>query len=492
MIPLALILLLLVALVTLELAATHSWLPKELARKLLHIVAGTAAACAVPLVDNSLILVSIGAAFTLLLYVAVKKSLIPSIDEHHRKSWGIVWFPAVYAMLLLLVPEQQKWIVSFAFLIMAWGDGLAAITGTYWAHSYYNITDDKKSILGSVVFFIITFSILLLLWLPFVQQFFRIDTVGFPPTVANLMYLLVVSGILSLIEASAAKGSDNLFVPLAAGLFLLFITDTSYNDLRLNMQIALLLSLAAGIASYYIRFLTMDGAAYTVLLAFFVFGLGGWGWTLPILVFFIPSSILSKVRRKRNALIEERFDKTGVRDRGQVFANGYAAIPLVIAFSLTGNQLFFLLFVSYIAAACADTWATETGTMRKGRTLHILTWKPVEQGVSGGVSLFGTLGSLAGATLVTLAAYPWLDSVGYGLMVIAAGFSGAIADSILGATVQAQFRCKVCGLPTERLYHCSENTRQVSGFHYINNDVVNFLAGCVACLITLLIMMILS
>ena len=50
-------------------------------------------------------------------------------------------------------------------------------------------------------------------------------------------------------------------------------------------------------------------------------------------------------------------------------------------------------------------------------------------------------------------------------------------DSFLGATVQAQFKCSVCGKVTERIIHCNNNTKHTKGINWLNNDLVNLLAG---------------
>jgi uncharacterized membrane protein len=62
--------------------------------------------------------------------------------------------------------------------------------------------------------------------------------------------------------------------------------------------------------------------------------------------------------------------------------------------------------------------------------------------------------------------------------VTAAGFLAALADSVLGATLQAQYRCPVCGKNTERKNHCrGAAADRISGLRWISNDVVNLLCS---------------
>jgi uncharacterized membrane protein len=51
-----------------------------------------------------------------------------------------------------------------------------------------------------------------------------------------------------------------------------------------------------------------------------------------------------------------------------------------------------------------------------------------------------------------------------------------LVDSILGATVQAAYRCAVCDAAVEGARHCGVAARRLSGRPWITNDLVNALA----------------
>jgi uncharacterized protein (TIGR00297 family) len=244
----------------------------------------------------------------------------------------------------------------------------------------------------------------------------------------------------------------------------------------LQLLLAIAFGLIVALASYSLKFLTTSGALATFLLAVVVFGVGGWQWTVPILAFFVSSSLWSKIGRSRKIEFELLFDKSSRRDWGQVLANGGLAGILVILSSLYPLYDLYPLYLGAIAAVTADTWGTEIGLLSKGATVSVLTFKPVDRGTNGGVSENGFFGGAAGAILIALSGYYWYADDRTAIVVMIAGVFGSLADSVLGATLQGLYRCTVCGKLTERKFHCGERTLRERGFALVTNDAVN--AAC--------------
>lgn len=249
----------------------------------------------------------------------------------------------------------------------------------------------------------------------------------------------------------------------------------------LNFLAAFILASIIAILSFNLKFLTREGSLAQFILAILIFGFGGLKWALPIVAFFFLSSILTIVRTKKNKSVETYFEKPGQRDQYQVLANGGIGGLLVLLSQFIKPELLYYIYVSSLASVCADTWATEIGTMWKAKTVSILSFNEEEQGTSGGISLNGMLGSLLGAVIISLSSLYWigLDKLNYLFIIASAGFLGSIADSILGASVQAQFNCSVCGKITEKKIHCLKNASKIKGFYWINNDVVNFVTSLI-------------
>jgi len=236
-------------------------------------------------------------------------------------------------------------------------------------------------------------------------------------------------------------------------------------------------------ASYAARFLTLSGSIATFLLAVIIFGAGGWQWAIPIVVFFVLSSLLSKYGRARKKALDQLFEKSATRDWGQVIANGGIATLIAFLSSSFPSFDFYPIYLGALAAVTADTWGTEIGVLTNGTTVSVLSLKPVEPGTSGGISESGTIGGAIGAMVVALTGYPWYTELRTTFVVVVGGIVGSLADSFLGATVQAQYKCEVCGRITERRMHCSQETKLHSGLRWINNDVVNGLCALVGAVV---------
>lgn len=246
---------------------------------------------------------------------------------------------------------------------------------------------------------------------------------------------------------------------------------------------AIAAALIAGVG-YQRRSLSTDGAIAALAVGTIVVTLGGWWWGLLVIVFFITSSALSHLRPTRGELrVVERGSR---RDLVQVAANGGVATILAAGAGFGARGLLFAAFAGAIAAATADTWATELGRFSPDLPRSIVSGAEVTPGTSGGVTPLGTAASLAGACVIAAVAATGvaLDAAPDQTRAIAlfgtlagAGFSAALIDSLLGATVQALYECPDCGQITEQPRHtCGARTVRVRGLPWVTNDVVNALA----------------
>lgn len=255
-----------------------------------------------------------------------------------------------------------------------------------------------------------------------------------------------------------------------------------------NITLGLALATAIAGLAWAAGALTLPGALAAAVVGGLTFGLAGLPLAVLLVAFFASSSLLTAFGGDRKRELARRAEKGGRRDAGQVLANGgLVALAAVLAAS-TGEQVWIVVGATALAVSTADTWATELGVLA-GRSPRLITsWQPVEPGTSGAISLGGSAAALAGSLFI--AALTWLltGHPAWSAAVALAGVTGAFLDSLLGATLQAQFRCPSCGRTTEQNPHleCGVETHHHRGWRWLNNDAVNFLASVTGGLLALL------
>ena len=235
------------------------------------------------------------------------------------------------------------------------------------------------------------------------------------------------------------------------------------SEVATRLVLGLIISSAISVAALRRASLSRSGAVGAVLIGTPLFGFGGWVAGILLVTFFISSSALShykaQSRSKRDAA--RFFDKGGQRDLGQALANGGAAALCAVAFGLSSTpearHAWQAAMLGALAAATADTWATELGVLSRRAPVMITTLQPATPGRSGAVSGAGLAAAGAGAALIA-AVFSALNPA-LGLFAAAEPLRTAIAG------LRARGETVVCVLPGHESevdeFHCDrELTRQ--------------------------------
>lgn len=244
------------------------------------------------------------------------------------------------------------------------------------------------------------------------------------------------------------------------------------------VPVGLVLSALIAAVAYRRGSLSRSGVAGAMLTGTLHFGFGGLTWGLTLIAFFMSSTLLSRYKEREKETVSARYAKGGRRDFGQALANGGVGAALAVCFRLHPASWLFAAFVGVMATVAADTWATEVGVLARRPPRLITTGRVVAAGTSGGLTPLGTGATLAGG--LTMGGVAWglaaLFGSGVGtwwvpLVGFVAGLAGSLADSLLGATVQAQYR-DASGAITERA-----GAVRARGAVWMTNDAVNLLAS---------------
>ncbi|MBN1541364.1 DUF92 domain-containing protein [candidate division KSB1 bacterium] len=460
----------------------------EATRKSVHILTGLLVA-ATPFVLQTLWpMVILGVVFAIVDFFAVRRHLFVGMHNTARETYGTVFYPLSFVLLAFLFWNNNQLIFITAMLIMAISDAVAAMVGAHAAKPIQLHPQlETKSLQGSLAMFLSTLLIVLLS----LSWFAELNPFGVLGWGERLWLAGVTAVMATVCEAVSVKGSDNLTVPLGSALVMHYLLTHGPTD-QVIFTSGMALAAAIALLSYRARFVDPGGAIGVFVMGTIVFGIGRWAFAAPILVFFVFSSLLSKMGKKRKKRVDGIFEKTGCRDIWQVIANGGLATALLLGWYLLGWNGFYLLFIGSLAAVNADTWATEIGVLSRQTPRSVVTFTPVSVGASGGVTLLGTLGALAGALVLAGTGYlfsphssPRILGATEFWLILTAGLLSSFVDSWLGATVQAQYRCAVCSKQTEKMHHCDRTTLFISGRTWINNDVVNGFAALAGILFVL-------
>lgn len=243
------------------------------------------------------------------------------------------------------------------------------------------------------------------------------------------------------------------------------------NLLSLFFWIGFLTFLA--LLSYKAGFLTRNGSIAAIIVGAVIFVTGD-NWLYPLILFFILSSILTRISAYYTKTAESGHS---ARTATQVLANG--ALPALSAavYMFYPDPAIIIFFLGSLAAATSDTWSTELGSFSKIQPRLLTSLRKVSKGTSGGITLIGALGGIAGSAALALSGLLIFEGDTGIIAVFAGGITGNLFDSFLGVSLQAKNRCVVCDIVTEKFDHCGETTVHSSGLRLLNNESVNFLCS---------------
>lgn len=185
----------------------------------------------------------------------------------------------------------------------------------------------------------------------------------------------------------------------------------------------------------------------------------------PFLFAFI-GSLLSK---------KDTFTERKGRSTKQVLAN---AAPAIIFLLLVQDEtLARNMVITVFAVALSDTMSSELGKKWRGTTVDFCSMKKMEPGLSGGISLQGSLAGLLGSLIIAIAAFIYPIDINLFFIILTFGFVGMFIDSIIGSIAQGKY------LVGEKMMEVGNRNELVRGLHWLNNEEVNFISIIIAVLI---------
>lgn len=208
---------------------------------------------------------------------------------------------------------------------------------------------------------------------------------------------------------------------------------------------------AIGVYTYRRDMLNAAGAFTAFLMGALIVLFTNFFWLILLFMLLGLGSAATRFRfaEKQAKKVSEKAG--GRRSTRNVIGNGLApavfavAAPFIAA-SSWGPNVAAVAYVSSIAVAAADTFASEFGSLAKSVRL-ITTFRRVPAGVDGGVSWQGQLAAAMGGAIIALLGALLLGVLTKGDLQMdvtpwtlglpaAMGFLGCQIDSVLGATLE--------------------------------------------------------
>lgn len=257
----------------------------EWSRKAVHVGMGLACA-AFPWLFTEFWQVAVTVAGATALLLAVR--FVPALQMRFgsvlggvgRSSLGDVFFP-LSVLLLFAQAGREPVFYVVPMLLLALADAAAALVGTSWGRRSFTADEGLKTWEGSLAFLAVA---LLCVAVPLLiarsELGWRIGLVA-----------LCIALVTMLLEASAWRGLDNLFVPLAALVMLRLYVPMPVVDLleRLAVLAGLFVVFLATRRHALMREGTLLGAALAVYLCWVI---GGWQWVIAPLMLWLLHPLL--------------------------------------------------------------------------------------------------------------------------------------------------------------------------------------------------------
>lgn len=396
-----------------------SSLPPGMIRKIIHTGIGVLILLLTWLIERDIVLwLIIGGSIFSFATFRYKKFYLLHKTTH--QSWGTLFYPVGILSAYLLLYDLPLHFFRTALMVLTLADTAANLFGKIrMGNGWFVVFHEKKSMHGMAGYLVATLIVLFALM-----------------PISNLtdpFYILSILILALILELVSWRGSDNLSIPLGLALFFLWSERYDINYVWFSSVLGFMS--AGGILMFRLKLLSRMGSLAAWMLGIYLLLLDGFEWIVVVLLFFITSVIFTKIRSK----FMHKNRKDGGRNAWQVVANIIWAVGSSVIFLLTGNEFFVLLFIVYVAAVTADTWASELGPIFNKRSFSIADFRMHTAGITGGISFAGTLAAALGALIVSWTGFMlFFNQPDWNIILLIAlsAFLACFADTLLGAFVE--------------------------------------------------------
>jgi uncharacterized protein (TIGR00297 family) len=333
--------------------------------------------------------------------VAFNVWVIPKIgrgiyrNRLQRRDPGIVAYPAVVLMLVLVFGQTDLPLVAAVWAMMAFGDPAAAIAGRTVGGPALPWNREKTWI-GLLADWAVAGAASIAVFSFVVRRGPQPDTV---------LVLMLGAGVYAFLESVHSGLDDNVVAALPTALVLYALNARWPPVLAAGplsgraVGIALAVNLGVALAMGALRVVSPSGALAGAVLGFVILAAGGWAAYGLLWAFFLLGTLATRLGYRRKAAAGMAQANEGRRGAANVVANGLVPAALLLL------GLPSVAFVAAFGAALADTLGTEVGTLYGRRAFSPLTFQSLSPGTPGAVSVAGTAAAFVGAAAIAAAGF---------------------------------------------------------------------------------------
>ena len=329
----------------------------EVTRKFVHF-GGAFTTLFFPFIfDTHWAVLALSSVFALIMIITQKVGWLQSVHAVERKSEGALYHPiAVYFCFLYAEFLNQPWFYVIAITVLAISDASAALVGkNYGSRSFIVELGSKKSLEGSICFFLTAFLITHLILL-LATSIGRLESV---------LVSVLISIIVTIFEGVSLKGTDNLFVPIGIMFILSKNIDPTISQISFHIGILFAFLIGYLIIMRPFKRIGFSGIILLGLINYIIWALLGNLYAVMILAF-------SFLCQKTNIILNHDCD---VADSYRVTPVFYIlTVPLICAFIgdylnnfiMTNNLIFYSFITAIICEGVIIKERLFDGDLQKG------------------------------------------------------------------------------------------------------------------------------
>ena len=183
-----------------------------------------------------------------------------------------------------------------------------------------------------------------------------------------------------------------------------------------------------------IPLMTKSGWISAGILGTILWGCLSWQGWMSVVIYLLFGSLVTKIGfkfKKEQGIAEKRGGRRGPENVWGSAATGLF-LAIMTRFNAVNVAMFKIGFAASFAAKLADTFGSEIGK-RFGKDTYLITsFKKVERGTEGGISLEGTLASFFGSIFMAfiMLRLSIISSNYHFIVVIVSGFLATLSESL--------------------------------------------------------------